>query len=358
MNTLTSSTVVVALRRLSMLCLWAAAVAFAPIQASAQEFRVPVEVPTYTDWEGPTLPEHWISVQGLGFTIHGSAKHLALLDRLNAHGNTAVPRLARELGIPVGGGIDVYLTDSQEGFRTMQPGTAPVYADGTAYPSVGAIFLRHPSLRGGMARPLEQVLDHELVHVLLGRIFTPQVVPRWLQEGMAQVYAGEVGPEISERISKGLLGREPFGLNSLTVGFPDDPHLADLAYAQSADFIVWFRGTYGDETLRHVVRQMASGRTARHAFHGATGRTLDQISDVWTQRLHAQTSLAVSPATFEGSLWALGGVLLLGGGFMRRRTFRKRMVEWEEEEEALDDMVRELQAQRRAASRSSLTFWR
>lgn len=136
--------------------------------ALAQTFQVPEEVPTWEAWEAPPLPDDWIAVRGAGFTLHGARAHLGLMDRLIAHGDQAVPRIAGELGIPLGGEVEVYLAGSQEEFQRLQPGNPPVWADGTAYPNLGIIFLRHPSLRGGGARPLEQVLDHELVHVLLG----------------------------------------------------------------------------------------------------------------------------------------------------------------------------------------------
>jgi hypothetical protein len=82
---------------------------------------------------------------------------------------------------------------SDADFRALQPGQPPTWADATAYPAAGPICLRAPALRSGTDTRLEQVLDHELVHVLLGRAFAPAQPPTWLQEGIARVFAGEVG---------------------------------------------------------------------------------------------------------------------------------------------------------------------
>jgi hypothetical protein len=213
------------------------------------------------------------------------------------------------------------------------------------------IFLRHPSIRGGSARPLTQVLDHELVHVLLGRVFAPAEVPRWLQEGMAQVFAGEVGPEISRRISRGQLGADLYDLEQITRGFPIDARRADLAYAQSADFILWFRATYGDDALQEIVRRMAAGVSVNGAMFQVTGLPLRELNTVWLTRLETTTSVMTSPEVFEGALWAFAAILLLVGGFMRRRAFHRRMAEWEEEEAAIDDIARELLGRRRVMSR-------
>ena len=265
------------------------------------------------------------------------------------HGDTAVPRLADAMGVPIGGSIEVVLADTEERFRTMQPGLPPVWADGTAYPGQGLIFLRHPSLRGGGARPLTQVLDHELVHVLLGRVFAPSAVPRWLQEGMAQVYAGEVGPEIAERISRGLVGGEPYDLIEIAGGFPSNPNRADLAYAQSADFILWFRATYGEDALRDVVRRMASGVSVQGAVFHVTGSTLETVNQTWTSRLRSTHRLWTSPEVFESTLWVFGALVLLIGGWLRRRAFRRRMASWEEEETALDAIADDLLRRRKEA---------
>jgi hypothetical protein len=310
--------------------------------ALAQDMHAAHAAPVYETWDGPPLPADWIRFQGAGFTIHGAMAHEALLLVLLEHGDAAVPRLADAIGVPIGGPIDVFLTDTEDRFRTLQPGAPPVWADGTAYPGQGAIFLRHPSLRGGSARPLTQVLDHELVHVLLGRVFDPQPVPRWLQEGMAQVFSGEVGPEIAERISRGLLGGKPYDLLQISAGFPSNPNRADLAYAQSADFILWFQSTYGQDALRDVVRRMASGVSVQGAVLHVTGSTLETVNTAWTSRLQSTHRVWTSPEVFESSLWVFCALILFVGGWARRRAFRRRMATWEEEETALDEIADEL----------------
>jgi hypothetical protein len=85
-------------------------------------------------------------------------------------------------------------------------GPSPEWADATAWPELGAIFLRSPDIRVGGDEPLEQVLDHELVHVLLGRAFGDEQPPIWLQEGVAQVLAKQLGPR---RVARSRKARRP-----------------------------------------------------------------------------------------------------------------------------------------------------
>ena len=92
--------------------------------------------------------------------------------------------------LPVGRTVHVYVARTQEQFRTLQPGNAPTWADATAYPGMGTVFLRDPKIRIATDEPVEQVLDHELVHILLGRAFAPAIPPSWLQEGVRPASRG------------------------------------------------------------------------------------------------------------------------------------------------------------------------
>ncbi|MCB9680677.1 MAG: hypothetical protein H6733_04325 [Alphaproteobacteria bacterium] len=338
-------------RRLGVLWALALALLLAPAAFAGAEpefANPPSAVPV--GWEPPPLPDDWVEVSGVAFVAHGHAEDLALLDALEAHGSAALPRLARELGVPLGGTFHVFVADTPAEFVTLQPGSPPTWADGTAYPSIGAIYLRHPDLRGGLAKPLEQVLDHELVHVLLGRAFGEVPVPHWLQEGVAQVLAGETGPELPERIARGSMGAALFDLQGLERGFPSDPHRADLAYAQSADFIQWLGASYGPDALRDLIRLTREQRSLTEAVHRITGLPLDEIDARWRARLQATTPFFGSADQLEGFLWGAVGLMLLGVGASRKWTFWRRMRTWRDEDLAIDRIAREMIARRRGST--------
>lgn len=294
------------------------------------------------DWTPPLLPQGWEVRGGPAIHVYGHVDDDRLLERLRRHADEAVPRLAKELGVPIGDDVHILLARSAEEFAALQPGSPPFWADGTAYPLPGAVFLRHPSLRGGHARPLEQVLDHELVHVLLGRAFYPVEVPRWLQEGVAQVYAGEAGPELPARIQRGALGGDLFSLAALERGFPADARRADLAYAQSADFVQWLRVNWGADAVRQLVLHARQGRSLAHAVRAVTGRSLAEIDAAWRERLAATTPVFAAPENLDAVLFGLGGVVLLGVGFARRRALSRRLGSWRTHDRALERLAREV----------------
>ena len=125
----------------------------------------------------------------------------AVAHDLMRHAHTAIPRIAKQLGVSTGGAMQIYLANTQavisKRCNHMHHPTGQMEPHGRKN---GWIFLRSPRIRSGLAEPLHQVLDHEIVHILLGRAFAHYPVPRWLQEGVAQVVAGEYTPSKVQQV--------------------------------------------------------------------------------------------------------------------------------------------------------------
>ncbi len=294
----------------------------------------------------PAPPVTWIAVEGVNLYGYAHPDDRRTLGRLVAAADAAIPDIARRLAVPVGPKLHLYLADTQAHFQELQPGAAPDWADGTAWPHRGLIYLRSPRIRPGTSAPLEQVLDHEIVHVLLGQAFGPQPVPRWLQEGMAQWVAGEYDPAVVQKLAEGMLGGGLLSLDDLTTGFPADPVRATLAYAQSADLIVFIVGEYGEETLQQIIHAMAAGTPVRAAFREATGGDPDDLDAAWRGRLEG-SGLWLTALTDTTAWWGLAAGLLVVGALLVRRRNRERLARWEREE-ALHDAL--LLAMRPASS--------
>jgi hypothetical protein len=301
--------------------------------------------------EGPALPvvpADWTTVPGTFLRVHGPEEQTEVLLRIARHGSTALPELASKLEVPIGSTIHVYLADSAEQFRLLQPGMPPTWADATAWPKLGAVFLRAPDLRPGTEEPLEQVLEHELVHVLLGRAFGEQRPPSWLQEGVAQLLAGQIGPEEAQVLQDGATFQGLLALSTLERGFPVDHRKANLAYAQSADFVSWLEGKYGPDTLPTLIRRSAAGDSMRQAVFAATGHMLDEVETEWRSQFRGVAGVRLAAFATQDLLWLVGAVALVGAAVARRRRFHKRLAVMEAEEALVDAWI-EAMAQRRAA---------
>jgi hypothetical protein len=323
--------------------------AFAAAPANAPQATAS---PTWADDLGDTpmqpIPHSWTTVKGAYLRVHGHPDNLDTLLRVAQHGSSALPRLSDELGLPIGDTIHVYVVGSDAEFRALQPGKSPSWADAVAYPALGAIYLRDPSIRDGTAKPLEQVFDHELVHIVLGRGFAPSLPPSWLQEGVAQLLAGEVGPQVARDIQSGMATGGLIPLQQLERRFPNDAMRARLAYAQSADFVAYLQNTYGDDVVEQLVTATRDGSTMAAAVRHVSGDFLDEVEADWDDRFAAPWTIAWSSVLNEGVLYGFGGMLLAVGGILRKRRFHKRMDELAREEAIIDDMLaRMIERQRR-----------
>lgn len=294
-------------------------------------------------------PERWITVPGIVADVHGAPERRVLLTQLARHAASAAPRLAEELGLPLGSRIDVYVAESDAQFQALQPGGPPDWADGTAYPLPGKIFLRRPAIRSPGAPPLEQVLEHELIHVLVGRAFAPHEPPRWLQEGLARVYSGEHGPQTIAELTRGMAGRDLYSLEALDRGFPRDAAAASLAYAQSSDLIAYLRAEYGAKSVRVLTREMAQGAGIHRAVREATGLWLAELDEEWRGRLEQGPGpLWLTGFLAEDGFWFLTGalaVVALGLAFRRRR---QQMADYRRDEEAREALIWSLLRPRRS----------
>lgn len=287
----------------------------------------------------PALPAEWSVVEGHHARIHHDPADHALALDLARHAAASVPAFADRLGIAAGPTIDIVLAHTQEQFDDLQPGSPPDWADGTAWPSRGLVFLRANRIRPGTEEPLPVVLDHEIIHILMGRAFDDQPVPRWLQEGVAQVWARQFTAATTETLAKGLLGRDLLSLSDLASGFPADPVQARLAYAQSADFVAWLQNEHGPQAIPTVVHRMAGGASFGMAMREATGLTTSELDAQWRSRLES-SGLWLTPLLSETAFLGVGSVVLLVGGVGVLRRRREQMAHMAAEEEAREAMAR------------------
>jgi hypothetical protein len=192
------------------------------------------------------------------------------------------------------------------------------------------------------------VLDHELVHVLIGNAFGARSAPRWLQEGLAQYWTGELGPRTGDDLARVVFGRDAlFSLHQLNAGFHGDPYRARLAYDAAADFVGFVATHYGEHAVRDLVAHMAAGAPFDDALEAATGADVATVEAAW--RGHwSDPALWLKALTSTEVLWGVGAMLVLVGAWRVRRRAHRKLARWErEEQEWLAERMRRLEESRR-----------
>ncbi len=285
----------------------------------------------------PPIPEGFVTEPGISVDVYGRASQRAMLKAIGQRANSVLPQLAKTLGVPIGGHIVVYVASSDAEFAALQPGRPPEWAEGTAWADRGAVFLKSPAMSPEGSLTLFHVLDHEIVHILLGRAYAPHHPPHWLEEGLARNLAGEQGPDDTRRIAEGLSHGGLYTLENLHIAFPRDSVGASLAYAESADFVAFLRAEHGDDAMRALIGELAKGSNIDAAIYRATGETLGALDARWRARFTGPAfflSGAFDVAAFAFGTAALGALVL------RRRRLRDRMDKMAADEALRDALAK------------------
>lgn len=186
-------------------------------------------------------------------------------------------------------------------------------------------------------RNLDQLIRHELAHLLVWQVSGGRPVPRWLHEGIATVAAREWGLEDQARYAVSAFGSGPTSLIQLDRAFGGTGAQARRAYALSAAFVRFLRSEYGADLPGRLLAGIGSGRTVGAAFRSATGRSLAEAEHRFFKEQRFW-NLWVPFLTSPAALWM--GVTVLALIAILRRVARNRELRrrWDQEE-AFDDEV-------------------
>jgi hypothetical protein len=278
----------------------------------------------------PTAPG-FESLTAGALRFHYRSEDAGIARALAAQGPAALEGIAQRTGVSSPRVIDVVLAPTFSEFSAVQPGTPPSWAAGTAYWERGEVYLRTRMPHLG-SDPIDRVLVHELVHVVLGRAFGDREIPRWLNEGAARLFAGELTPQDHATLVQAALGGALLPLDEITHRWPRSPGRAGLAYAQSVDFVA-FLAEQKVDALPQLIAHLSSGVDVDTALSRATGQRLSELEDAWRGRITFWHAL-LPVVGGSGVTWGFGAMVFFAAAWRRRRSFHRKVAAMEAQEEA------------------------
>ncbi len=178
---------------------------------------------------------------------------------------------------------------------------------------------------------LEDVLRHEVAHILIVRAADGQAVPRWFNEGLAVVAERAWLFEDRWRLEWALLSAEQVRMDEVNDLFQAGSSGAGGAYALASAFVRHIIETEGSDIPARILAALANGVSFEVAFEQATGRPLADAErgfyvelTSWTRRLPLLTSPFV--------LWMIVTLLALSAIYVGRRRSAERRRKWAEED--------------------------
>ena len=178
---------------------------------------------------------------------------------------------------------------------------------------------------------LEDVLRHEVAHVLISRAAAGHPVPRWFHEGLAVAVERPWDLEDRTRLASALLFGPRLGLMEIDAHFAGDEAAQQRAYVLSTALVRHLMREYGGDAPGRVLREAARGRSFDLAVASLTAQSLPRFEEEFWRGQRTWTiwlPLIVSST----ALWL--GVIALAALAVRRRRQRSRQIRerWANEE--------------------------
>jgi hypothetical protein len=252
------------------------------------------------------------------------AEHLRSLDPVQLEG------AARLVGLDdPGAPIRVILAPES----SPQALSAPAWVAGYALPEQGVVVLLPARAPRYPDASLDDLLRHEVAHVLIGRASQFRPLPRWFHEGVALIAGLSWGLEEQTRLATTLLRGGEVPLEAVDRRFAGGEGEVRSAYTLAGAFVRDLLGRHGRDVIGQILSGVAAGLPFENAFVRATGSTLAVAeSEFWaTQTLWYRW---VPFLTSSVVLWLLITLLALWAIRRRRRRDAARLARWAEEEAA------------------------
>jgi len=164
---------------------------------------------------------------------------------------------------------------------------------------------------------LEEVLAHEVAHVLIHRAAGGRSVPRWFDEGLAMLAARSWRLRDETELAMGLLWGERVPLWKLDGLFRGDRREVERGYALSGTLVQDLLERYGEAVPRIVLARLARGDTFDEAMRSATGASLADVGEAFYER-QATLKRWIPILTSTAALWFGISVLAIVAALRRR----------------------------------------
>ncbi len=182
---------------------------------------------------------------------------------------------------------------------------------------------------------------HELCHLLLHRHISSRSLPRWLEEGICQWVSDGIGEIFMDKSWSGLdaaiMAGHVLHLRRLAKNFPRDKPSLILAYEQSKSVVNYIDRQYGKAAILDLLGYLKSGESMENASMKSLGVSTDELEEEWLSHLESTPRWLVYLANNLYGILFFAAALLTVLGFIRRMIMRRKVWEWEDEDDEAND---------------------
>jgi hypothetical protein len=226
--------------------------------------------------------------------------------------------------------LTIYVAATSNDFRTLTMGGAPDWGAGCAFPKRGVIVLRSPA---ELPNPLhtEDVVAHEIAHVAAAHVLGEFTTPRWFDEGIAMLLAGEWRLPGGPGAPPGPVPPKAIPLSELRAGFPEGASDAMLAYLESYYAVSYLMDRSDANTPAGLLEAVRSAGGFDEAVAFIYGKPLADFENDVVRSFAERFGWRFLLTRWDVLFLFLSLFVLLAAVFGARRS-RERLRRWEERE--------------------------
>lgn len=212
--------------------------------------------------------------------------------------------------------------------RSPVAASAPSWISGWAYGDAGLVVLI-PSRAGRYPdNGVDELLRHEMAHVLEARAAGGQEIPRWFNEGLAMFASRGWQLEDRSRLAFEMMRGDQTPIAQLDELFAADEGGVARAYAISGAFVRDLILRHGRAVPGDILHRLAAGQTFSDAFTAATGESFaDAETAFWRRQTLWNRWLPF--LTSSVALWLFTAFLAIWAIRRQRARDRVRAAEWD-----------------------------
>ena len=183
---------------------------------------------------------------------------------------------------------------------------------------------------------LRETLEHELCHLVLHAHIDPEILPKWLDEGICQWLSGSLGEILAGQglVTSGInLAHHPIPLQQLTKTFPADRRALLKAYEASRLFVDFLRSRYNRNGLLRLLDHLKGGQEIEAAMLEVFSNSLQNLESEWLAELRNRNLWLLWISQYLYEILFFLGALLTVLAFLRV-TIRKRAYDPDEDDDA------------------------
>ena len=275
-------------------------------------------------------------IEGTGVSVMFSPGRKAFAESALSTYLTALAELEEKLGLSPQRKAYIVLSRTQTEFRDITGGSTHTWIAALAYSSENLIVIDGSKIEIIGMNDLKITLSHELTHLLLGKLLEKGAkLPVWFNEGVAMWASIPRFTLPREELVLAAKSGALLHYSSLHDSFPASRKGAQLAYAESHEFISYLENRFGEGTVKAVIQEMNHGVQVADALLHVAGKTLDELWNDWTETLYRRSGFlaAVRLISRRGlPLFGIIAVLVVLGYLRYLLVKRRKMKRWEEEE--------------------------